>query len=66
MVAPMTEKLKPCKAESRRHTWKHIGNKTVRRETMQCIEFTRKGIYKCATCGSVKYGEAREQAHVTV
>lgn len=62
----MAAKLKPCKTENRRHTWEHIGNKTVRRETMHSIELSRKGVYRCVTCCAVKYGEAREQAHVTV
>ena len=57
----MVNKIKPCLTESRRHTWEHVGNKTVRRETMRSIELSRKGVYRCITCAAVKYGDARTQ-----
>lgn len=59
----MAAKIKACAAESGRHTWKHLGNKTAKRETLNSVEFSKKGVYRCATCGVKKLGAYRPEPY---
>lgn len=61
----MAAKVKPCVAKSRRHTWEHLGNKIVKRETMNSVELSKKGVYRCVTCGAKKYGNYQPEQEAT-
>lgn len=49
--------MKKCTAGPR-HKWEFMNNVTIRHQTLNTVQLSYRGLYKC-TCGERKYGMAQ-------
>jgi hypothetical protein len=54
-------KLRPCSSETFKHNWAWVKNTVTKTQTLRTINYTERGVYRCATCKEVKFGPMRSE-----